>query len=135
MIFFFSLKCFHPCLQDLNNSLTQFISGCCSLAVLQEATVAPVLVTNIGKCKVRKVFGSVTFSGCIFWNMCKDLALWGTSAWTSYGISICSISFFEGGVLTLLFSICCRIFSTLPTHVFDRQYSHIHGSRNCPLLF
>lgn len=62
----FSLKCFHPCLQDLNNSLTQFISGCCCLAVLQEATVAPVLVTNIGKCKVRKVFGSVTFNGCGF---------------------------------------------------------------------
>lgn len=80
---FFSLKCFHPCLQDLSNSLAQFISGCCCLAVLQEATVAPMLVTNIGKCKVRKVFGSVTFSACIFWNMCKDLALWGTSAWTS----------------------------------------------------
>lgn len=88
---FFALKCFHPCLQDLNNSLTQFISGCCCLAVLQEATVAPVLVTNIGKCKVRKVFGSVTFSGCVFWNMCKDPALQGTSAWTAYGMSICSI--------------------------------------------
>lgn len=62
----FFLKCFHPCLQDLNNSLTQFISGCCCLAVLQEATVAPVLVTNRGKCKVRKVFGSVTFNGCGF---------------------------------------------------------------------
>lgn len=92
VIFFFCLKCFHPCLQDLNSCLTQFISGCCCLAVLQEATVAPVLlVTNIGKCKVRKVFGSVTFSGCIFWIMCKDLALWGTSAWTVYDMSICGI--------------------------------------------
>lgn len=68
--FFFPLKNFHHCVWGLNNRHTQFISGCCCLAVLWEATATPELVTNRGRCKVRKFFASITCRSCIFQNRC-----------------------------------------------------------------
>lgn len=69
--FFFPLNYFRHCVWGLNNRHTQFISGCCCLAVLWEATAAPELVTNRGRCKVRKFFASVTLCrSCILQNRC-----------------------------------------------------------------
>lgn len=69
-VIFFPLKNFHHCVWGLNNRHTQFISGCCCLAVLWEATATPELVTNRGRCKVRKFFASITCRSCIFQNRC-----------------------------------------------------------------